>query len=145
SADGTPRAATFSFTPPGGSWDAADSGGYAVAVEPNRVADVAGNSVPAGAVGELRVYFPGIPQRFTVRTNSDDGPGSLRDAVALADAATGSADTIAFDPAVFDVPRTITLTTGQLAVTDSVTVAGPGAALLTVSGNNFSRIFLADG
>src|SRR5262249_23630332 len=48
-------------------------------------------------------------------------------------------DLITFAPGL---TGTITLTTGQLEVRDSVTILGPGAGVLTVSGNNASRIFL---
>src|SRR5262249_17981988 len=43
--------------------------------------------------------------------------------------------------ALFNSPQTITLTTGELALSDAVTIKGPGSNLLTVSGNNASRIF----
>ena len=39
------------------------------------------------------------------------------------------------------VTGTITLTNGQLEVAESVTVLGPGAATLTVSGNHAGRVF----
>ncbi len=39
---------------------------------------------------------------------------------------------------------TLTLTTGQLKITDSLTIDGPGAANLTINGNNQSRIFYID-
>ena len=52
--------------------------------------------------------------------------------------AAASADTIQF---ASGLTGTLTLTTGQLAITDSVTIEGPGAANLTISGNNQSRIF----
>jgi hypothetical protein len=71
------------------------------------------------------------PAVFTVANTADAGPGSLRQAVLSANAAVG-ADTIDFDPAVFASPQTITLTTGQLRITDTVAVTGPGAGLLTV-------------
>ena len=45
---------------------------------------------------------------------------------------------IAFQPGL---TGTITLTSGQLSITDSVDVQGPGAAVITVSGNNASRVF----
>src|SRR5205823_706368 len=45
----------------------------------------------------------------------------------------------------FAVPRTITLTSGELPVTDPVTVAGPGAARLAVSGGGRSRVFDVNG
>src|SRR5262249_2553861 len=84
------------------------------------------------------------PAVFAVANTAAAGPGSLRQAVLDANAAPG-ADTITFDPAAFATPRTITLTTGELRVTDSVTIAGPGAALATVSGNNASRVFHMEG
>src|SRR5262249_40692065 len=36
---------------------------------------------------------------------------------------------------------TITLTSGELAITNSLDIEGPGAAQITVSGNNSSRVF----
>src|SRR5262249_22739862 len=39
------------------------------------------------------------------------------------------------------VSGTITLTSGELDITDSVDLQGPGAGVLTVSGNNASRVF----
>ena len=74
---------------------------------------------------------------FDVSTLADSGPGSLRDAIAQANATAG-ADTITFQSAV---TGTIALTTGQIAITDSVTIDGPGAAALAVSGSDLSRVF----
>jgi parallel beta-helix repeat protein len=48
---------------------------------------------------------------------------------------------VTFDPVVFKSANTITLTTGELSVTDGLTISGPGATLVTVSGNNSSRVF----
>ena len=70
---------------------------------------------------------------LTVTNIADSGPGSLR--AALAGAANG--DTID----ATGVSGTITLTTGELTVSNSVTLFGPGAGTLTVSGNNASRVF----
>lgn len=80
---------------------------------------------------------PALAAGTTVVTNTNDaGPGSLRQALANADALPG-ADTITFDPAVFGTtPQTITLTSGNLTVTTDVTIQGPGQALLTVNGNS---------
>jgi len=72
---------------------------------------------------------------WTVSITSDSGTGSLRQAVL--DAASG--DTIVFDPSLNDT--TITLTSGEIVVNTSLTMTGPGATLLTVSGNNASRVF----
>jgi hypothetical protein len=62
---------------------------------------------------------------------NDSGAGSLRQAIA--DAAPG--DTI-----TFAVSGTITLTSGELAVTKNLTISGPGAASLAISGNVLSRV-----
>jgi parallel beta-helix repeat protein len=74
---------------------------------------------------------------FNVTTLGDNGAGSLRQAIIDANGAAG-ADVITFQAAL---SGTITLTTGQLYITDSVDVQGPGAAVITVSGNNSSRVF----
>ncbi|MDG4595915.1 MAG: choice-of-anchor Q domain-containing protein [Candidatus Contendobacter sp.] len=74
---------------------------------------------------------------FTVTNLADAGLGSLRQAILDANGAAG-ADTITFQAGL---TGTITLTTGQLAITDSVDIQGPGAAMITVSGNNASRVF----
>ncbi|MBB1089707.1 hypothetical protein HUU61_00240 [Rhodopseudomonas palustris] len=76
---------------------------------------------------------------YTVINLRDSGAGSLRQAIADANATLGVADTIAFDPGV---TGTITLTTGEMQITDKLTINGPGAAVLTISGNQSSRIFL---
>src|SRR5262245_1646447 len=79
------------------------------------------------------------PATFNVTNANDLGAGSLRQAILDANGATG-ADIISFDATFFSTSRMITLA-GQLNVTDSVTINGPGAANLTVSGNNASRVF----
>ncbi len=82
---------------------------------------------------------------FTVTNTNDSGAGSLRQAVLNANAAT-SADTIVFDPAVFNTPQTITLAS-VLSISpasnpiDSLTIVGPGADRLTINGNNVTRHF----
>src|SRR5262245_7552793 len=75
------------------------------------------------------------PSTFTVLNLLDSGPDSLRAAVAAANVNPG-ADTIDFA-----VTGTIGLTSGQLDITDSLTINGPGASALTVSGNYASRVF----
>ncbi len=85
---------------------------------------------------------------ITVTNTNDSGAGSLRDAINQANT-NAQADTINFDPVFFNVARTITLTSGEIAIGPDgtnpgrlVTINGPGANLLTISGNNISRIFL---
>ncbi len=68
----------------------------------------------------------------TVTTLADGGAGSLRQAIA---------DSAADDTIHFAVTGTITLTSGELVITNSLTIAGPGAASLAVSGNSASRVF----
>jgi hypothetical protein len=65
---------------------------------------------------------------------NDSGAGSLRQA--LADA--NDNDTVRFD---VSVTGTITLTSGELLVNDSITISGPGANTLAVNGNAASRVF----
>ncbi len=84
---------------------------------------------------------------LVVNTTSDgassaSGELSLRQAVNLANAL-GSAETITFDPTVFASARTITLTQGQIELTDTggtETITGPAVGV-TVSGNLTSRVF----
>ena len=79
---------------------------------------------------------------FTVDTLSDvsnatDGLTTLREAIVLANG-NSEADTISFDDGL---TGTLTLTQGQLVVSDDLTIEGPEADDLTISGNNSSRIF----
>src|SRR5512134_1569616 len=74
---------------------------------------------------------------FMVENLADSGIGSLRQAVLDANALRG-ADAIVFAEGL---QGTIALTGGQLSITDSLTIDGPGAALLAVSGNHQSRVF----
>jgi hypothetical protein len=74
---------------------------------------------------------------FTVTNLNDSGAGSLRDAVTQANSTAGP-DVINFQPGL---TGTITLTSGELSLYDSVDIQGPGAAVITVSGNDTSRIF----
>jgi hypothetical protein len=72
---------------------------------------------------------------LTVLNTHDSGAGSLRAEIAAAH----SNDTIVFAPSLDG--QTITLTSGELLIKKNLTIAGPGAGELTVSGNNASRVF----
>src|SRR5579859_1020962 len=76
-----------------------------------------------------------MPSTLTVRNNLDSGAGSLRADIAAAH----SGDTIVFASGM--VGQTITLTSGELLIKKNVTIAGPGAGQLTISGNHASRVF----
>jgi hypothetical protein len=72
---------------------------------------------------------------LSVTNNLDSGKGSLRAEIAAAH----SGDTIVFAPSLDG--QTITLTSGELLIRKNLTIAGPGAGKLTVSGDNASRVF----
>ena len=69
-----------------------------------------------------------------VTNNNDSGAGSLRQAIV--DACVSSTITFAGG-----VSGTITLTSGELVINKNLTIQGPGASLLSISGNNSSRVF----
>ena len=71
---------------------------------------------------------------ITVTDADDSGAGTLRQAIA--DICPGG--TIDFNLAY---PATITLLTGELLINKDMTINGPGASSLTLSGNNASRVF----
>jgi len=75
---------------------------------------------------------PSPTPTIVVTNTNDSGPGSLRQA--LADANDG-------DIIGFAVTGTIGLSSGELLVTRSITILGPGAENLAVDGNNQSRVF----
>jgi hypothetical protein len=70
---------------------------------------------------------------YLFTTSADSGPGSLREAVNAT--VTG---TITFSPTV---TSPIILTTGELLISSSISILGPGATNLTVDGNASSRVF----
>src|SRR5262245_48855328 len=83
-----------------------------------------------------------LPSTFTVLNLADSGASSLRQAILDANTQPGL-DVIRFAPAARD--GTITLTSGQLSITDDLTLDGPGAGRLAVSGNDASRVFQISG
>ncbi len=74
------------------------------------------------------------PGSFVVTSNGDSGPGTLRDVIGNACAGA----TVTFAPGVTGM---ITLTTGELMISKAITINGPGANVLAISGNHLSRIF----
>src|SRR2546427_9714306 len=76
---------------------------------------------------------------YTVTNTSDSGGGSLRQAIADANANPG-ADTIAFAPGASG-QITLADPPGELGITDELTINGSGSTTLAVSGNHVTRIF----
>ena len=72
---------------------------------------------------------------FTVSNNQDSGSGSLRQAIANANAGGGG------DITFSNVTGVITLATNLPLITASVNILGPGTNNLTISGNNACGIF----
>ena len=69
---------------------------------------------------------------ITVTNTNDSGPGSLRQALAVAHDG---------DRVTFAVSGTITLTSGALVVAKNVTISGPGADHLSIVGMPFQSVF----
>ncbi|MEG4144290.1 DUF4347 domain-containing protein, partial [Microcoleus sp. Pol7_B1] len=94
---------------------------------------------PLALTPEAMADYQGSLKTITVTNNNDSGPGSLRDAIASA----AAGDTIEFASTL--ASQTITLTNGQLVINKNLTIDAVGAANLTISGNNTSRVILTEG
>ncbi len=81
-------------------------------------------------------------QAILVSNANDAGTGSLRQALATATSNGAGIDDVLFDPAFFNVNRTVLLAS-TLQADSSVNIFGPGADLLTLSGNESVRVFFA--
>jgi predicted outer membrane repeat protein len=108
----------------------------------------------------ITVNAANVPATLTVNSLSDnttpDNLLTLREAIALEDGTLGRALTPGeqaqvygtlgnTDTIQFNLPagqQTITLTGGALSVTHPVAIAGPGASILTINGNNLDRVFV---
>jgi hypothetical protein len=80
----------------------------------------------------LFAALPAFGNTLTVTNTSDSGPGSLRAAIAAA----SPGDTIDFS---LTYPATIVLA-NTLSIDTSLTISGPGASNLAISGNNAVRV-----
>lgn len=90
------------------------------------------SSVPAAMLMASLAATGASAATFIVTSLADSGSGSLRATVAAA----ASGDSINIT-----ATGTLTLTSGEIPVTKALTIAGPGATSLTISGNATSRIF----
>ena len=77
---------------------------------------------------------------FMVTNHRDVGPGSLRDDIQQSNNTPGP-NTIVF---AAGFTGTITLTGTQLEISSNVTITGPGASSLAISGGGMSRVFQID-
>jgi len=153
--NGTPRVATYQFTPPGGVWDPTDNGTYTIVMTTNQVLDIDSPTPHAAAAGAFGDFAVAVPTVYVVDITADESDGntasgdlSLREAIELANANGSVHDFINFDPAVFATAKTISLSLGEMEITEPVTITGPGSAnsppLLTIDANAASRIFEID-
>jgi uncharacterized protein (TIGR03437 family) len=99
------------------------------------------NAMLADGQGMGTIVNDDVPAAQIVQNTNDSGTGSLRQVIA--DAPAGSS--VMFSPTVFNVARTITLTSDQLLINKTLTIQGPGANLLTISGNNTFRVLRVQG
>ncbi|HEX8911060.1 MAG TPA: Calx-beta domain-containing protein, partial [Humisphaera sp.] len=117
------------------------------------ITDAAGNAVSVPQTDDETVNVPEAGG-LIVTTASDastpfDGLTSLREAIAFAKANPGD-DTVTFDPAAFPAGAVTTITLGgtELLVDDTaagLTIQGPGADRVAVSGGGVSRVFRKTG
>ncbi|MCT7956289.1 DUF4347 domain-containing protein, partial [Laspinema palackyanum] len=105
----------------GGNWDLAFKTGEITA--------------PLALKPEAMMAYSGVLAILTVTNANDSGAGSLRNAIASAQAG----DTIQFDSSLAN--QTLTLTSGQLELNKNLTLDGANAPGITISGNNASRVF----
>jgi hypothetical protein len=122
--------------------------GYAIAVDASGNAYVTGETDSSnfpttpgapqmnyGGNGNAFVTKIALPQDSLLVTNTlDGGPGSLRDVLTAAP----PRSTVHF---LVGLHGTILLTTGPLPIAKNVTITGPGADVITVSGNHLFQVF----
>ncbi|HLN32363.1 MAG TPA: right-handed parallel beta-helix repeat-containing protein [Gemmataceae bacterium] len=99
----------------------------------------AGSSIagPSPSVHSVRSQADPVDM---VENSNDTGSGSLRDTIANA----AAGDTITFDLSAGHVTSPITLTSAVLDITKNLTIDGPGANILAISGNGNSGVFTVD-
>ena len=84
------------------------------------------------------------PNTYVVNLAGNAGTGSgltgdIRYCITQADLSANAGSTITFNTA--KTGSTITVSQGQLVISDTMTITGPGASSLTIKGNNSSRLF----
>ena len=98
----------------------------------NRVTDGDANGIPRADIGAFE-------SGSLIANTYNSGAGSLRQAVLDARAGAGD-DEIRFST-LFNTPQIITLTSGELFIGGKLIISASGPNMLTISGNNQSRVF----
>jgi hypothetical protein len=118
-------------------------GGQGVNGQVSGLGGNAGTTAGSDVSGTVSVVQPA--GTLVVYSSADSGPGTLRAAIAAANATSGKT----IDFVTLLVGQTITLTSGELLITSSLTIDGlttsSGAPGVTVSGNDASRVFDIEG
>ncbi len=98
-----------------------------------------------GSYVDIGAYQLNVLAVESTAGNIDTRPGSLTlaGAVSLGYQFGANGFTITFDPTVFAAPQTITLTSGQLELSNNITISGPAAGV-TISGGGQNRVFEID-
>jgi len=142
--NGSPRLVTYTFTSPGGSWDARDNGTYSVSMLAGKVfdTDTMPNAVPAGPLGDFAVTIAAgkVVNAINDEAMDTDGLVSLREAILST-----PGGVITFDKTVFAAPQAIKLVLGELAIAAPITIVGLETARVTIDAQSASRIFRIDG
>ncbi len=158
--NGTPRVATYQFTPPAGSWDFGDNGTYRLTLRPNQVRDTGNNTVGGRLLGSFQVAVPPPPSaanEFYVNSLLDSadaalGDGLVADAQGLATlrAAIMEANARTGDERIFIPSGTISLSiagtdedagsTGDLDIASNIEIIGAGIDLSIIDGATLDRV-----
>lgn len=155
--DGTPRTATYSLSAPLGLWQAADNGVYQVALLPNEVTDIYGNTLGVASLGSFTVNIPMTQQAIVVETTSmsvpEGGTASISIHLAVqpaspvtltvaridgdADLVVQSGSTLQFDASNWAAPLSVTIAASpdpdQLHGTAVIECQGPGLSPITIT------------
>jgi hypothetical protein len=125
---------------PGGTWTSTNTSVATVHPTSGLVTAVAAGTsnitytVTSGSCTASNFQTVTVDPAIVTNTN-DSGAGSLRDVIACV----GDGGTVTIDAAL--TGQTILLTVGQIPIDKNITVVGLGALNVSISGNNFSRIF----
>ena len=130
---------TYSVPAPGGLWGVEDNGTYTVSINGSQVEDINDVAALASSLGTFKADFATTFTVDKIDVDIDDGiytPTNLtlREAVLLANKTTAT-DTINFASTI-PVNSTITLTRGQMKITEALSITDTASLNLTVTAGN---------